>query len=438
MSLLVKALEQAARERDRAPTASNAAAPLTLEPLRTTASSERKDPVPSSPAPRARAASAATSTSQAQAAFVLAASDSAGGSALLEWFKARPVYAIGAAAAVFLLGYGAYVYVQIAHPALLRRTPPRPAPTAATPPATTPAPAAVATAAPPPTPPGERAEPDDAPPAATTPATVTASPAAPAVAAAPPALDAGSRAPARDSGVRDSGVISRAPTPAPSASAQFVPEAAPRLLPSQQQRVAVARADEAQPRVLPAVAQAWTALQAGDHGNARHLYETALRVEPANVDAHLGLAAIAQAEGRPGDAQRHYAAILDADPRNTLAQNGLIALGGHADPQTAEARLKQLIAREPSAPLYFSLGNLYADQGLWRDAQQAYFQAHHLDARNADYAYNLAVGLEHLAQPRIALDFYRKAVELAAAAGAANFDIARAQQRIRRLSGASN
>ena len=54
--------------------------------------------------------------------------------------------------------------------------------------------------------------------------------------------------------------------------------------------------------------------------------------------------------------------------------------------------LKQLIAREPSAYLYFTLGNIYADQNRWPDAQQAYFQAHHLQPDNPDYAYNLAVG----------------------------------------------
>ena len=126
-------------------------------------------------------------------------------------------------------------------------------------------------------------------------------------------------------------------------------------------------------------------------------------------------------------------AILDIDPRNAHAQAGLINQMGRADPQSSETRLKQLIAREPSAPLYFSLGNLYADQGLWAQAQQAYFQAHHLDSRNPDYAYNLAIGLEHLGQPKLALDFYRKALELSDTRNAANFDKARAQARVVKL-----
>ena len=49
----------------------------------------------------------------------------------------------------------------------------------------------------------------------------------------------------------------------------------------------------------------------------------------------------------------------------------------------------------------------------WPDAQQAYFQAHQLQPDNPDYAFNLAVALEHIGQPKAALDFYRRAVQAA-------------------------
>jgi tetratricopeptide (TPR) repeat protein len=111
----------------------------------------------------------------------------------------------------------------------------------------------------------------------------------------------------------------------------------------------------------------------------------------------------------------------------------LIAAFGRGDPLSAETRLKQLIVRDPSAYLYFTLGNLYADQSLWAQAQQAYFQAHHLEPGNPDYAYNLAVGLEHLGQARLALGFYRRALVLASARGHANFSRAQAEDRIVRL-----
>jgi tetratricopeptide (TPR) repeat protein len=125
--------------------------------------------------------------------------------------------------------------------------------------------------------------------------------------------------------------------------------------------------------------------------------------------------------------------VLEQDPRNAYAQAGLLNIGGRADPIAAEARLKQLIAREPSAFLYFTLGNLYSEQSQWAAAQGAYFQAHTLAPDNPDYAFNLAVGLEHLSQPKLALDYYRRALALAQTRGHAQFDSTRVENRIRSL-----
>jgi tetratricopeptide (TPR) repeat protein len=93
-----------------------------------------------------------------------------------------------------------------------------------------------------------------------------------------------------------------------------------------------------------------------------------------------------------------------------------------------------LIGRDPSSAfLYFTLGNTYIDQARWPDAQQAFFQAHHLQPDNPDYAYNLAVALEHIGQSKAALEYYRRAVLLAAAKGRSNFSPAAAQARVSKL-----
>ena len=184
------------------------------------------------------------------------------------------------------------------------------------------------------------------------------------------------------------------------------------------------------PTLNPELVAAYQSLESGSLETAQRLYQQVLRGDPRNIDAQLGLAAIAAQQGKPEVATRHYARILEIDPRNGLAQAGLLSATGAADPLAAESRLKQLIAREPSAYLYFTLGNLYADQKQWASAQSAYFQAHTLEPANPDYAYNLAVGLEHLNQPRPALGFYRQAVKLAQARGNANFSVPGAQSRI--------
>lgn len=195
----------------------------------------------------------------------------------------------------------------------------------------------------------------------------------------------------------------------------------------------VIKRGDAAPSVNPALAEAYAALQGAQLDHAGRLYSRLLGAEPRNADALLGLAAIAVREGRSDDAAKYYRAILDIDPRHAIAQSGLIALTGRADPLAAESQLKTIIAREPSAYAYFTLGNLYADRSLWAQAQQAYFQAHHLEADNPDYAYNLAVGLEHLSQPGLAARFYRRALELASHRNQISFDPARARERIAAL-----
>ena len=203
--------------------------------------------------------------------------------------------------------------------------------------------------------------------------------------------------------------------------------------PSARERIAVSQT-AAQPRVNPGVAQAYTQLQAGNLEEARTLYSRVSQAEPLNVDALLGLAYIAAQENRADDATKFYVRILQINPRHSVAQGALIGLMGRSDPSASESRLKQLLAREPSPFLHFILGNLYADQSMWPQAQQAYFQAHHLEPENPDYAYNLAVGLDQLRQPKLALNFYRRAEQLASSQGRANFNLSHARERIRILS----
>ena len=78
------------------------------------------------------------------------------------------------------------------------------------------------------------------------------------------------------------------------------------------------------------------------------------------------------------------------------------------------------------------LAPAYAQQGRWAEAQQSYFKAFSADAENPDYAYNLAVSLDQLRQPRQALDYYRRAITLAQTR-TANFDQVLARNRVQAL-----
>ena len=174
--------------------------------------------------------------------------------------------------------------------------------------------------------------------------------------------------------------------------------------------------------------------QSGDLVAARRNYQQALRAEPRNIDALLGLAAVELRAGQYAAADHHYQQVLRLDPRNPHAHAGMLALRSQqVDPVAAESRVKSLLAREPSAEgLQFTLGNQYAQQSRWSEAQQAYFKALAADPNNPDFAYNLAVSLDHLRQEKPALQHYQLALKLAETRGAA-FDADAVRARIAQL-----
>ena len=186
--------------------------------------------------------------------------------------------------------------------------------------------------------------------------------------------------------------------------------------------------------VDPLVEQAYQAFQRNDLAAARDGYQRALAREPTNRDALLGLAAIDVRSGQLSSAEARYLRLLEIDPRDSHAMASLISLRGQLDPVASESRLKSLIASQPEAALlHFSLGNQYARQSRWAEAQAAYFKAHSVDPENADYAFNLAVSLDQLHQGKLALEFYQRALALTDKR-APSFNPAHARLRVQELS----
>jgi Tfp pilus assembly protein PilF len=179
------------------------------------------------------------------------------------------------------------------------------------------------------------------------------------------------------------------------------------------------------------VQRAYAHLQASSINQARDDYEAALRQDPNNVDALLGLAVVAQRQGRSADAEAYQRRALEADPQDPHAQAA--ALAPNSDPQVTESRLKSLLDAQPeAAPLHFALGNLYARERRWNDAQAHYFHAVAGDTDNPDYLFNLAVSLDQLHQGRLAAQHYRLALE-ASERRSSTFDRPRTIRRLDQL-----
>jgi len=185
-------------------------------------------------------------------------------------------------------------------------------------------------------------------------------------------------------------------------------------------------------QVPPALTSAYGALGHGDLAGAQQQYDAMLQQDPNNRDALLGTAAVAQRQRQDERAAAAYGRMLELDPGDADALAGLAGLR-QGDPSQSELRLKNALKRSPdSGPLLFALGNLYARQSRWPEAQQTYFRAFSAVPTNADYAFNLAIGLDRLNQPKLALTYYQRALALAQDQQA-GFDRAALRKRLQEL-----
>jgi len=409
-----------------------------ISPRRATASSSEQAAPP--PRPAAPASGAAPSRSARAGGAIgdpAAAQRTAAQSVLQTKFKEPnprlPFYISVGVLGVFAIGTAVYFYLQLRpRPPLVNLEAKPPAGEQAVNVARAPAAKPRAASTPSATGqaiPGLPAAPTMQPPAASGPTAAPAPAASSATPASkPPAATTKPAARAESAAAQPSATVqpSEARGEAPRAARNAQPEARTRP-PRQFGRRSIAR-------VNPGVAAGYAAYQTGDLEAARRNYRQALRAEPRNIDALLGLAAVELRAGQYAAADRYYQQVLRLDPRNPHANAGMLALRSQQfNPVAAESRVKSLLAREPGAEgLQFTLGNQYAQQSRWNEAQQAYFKALASEPSNPDFAYNLAVSLDHLRQIKPALQHYQLALKLAETRSAA-FDADAVRARIAQL-----
>ena len=179
--------------------------------------------------------------------------------------------------------------------------------------------------------------------------------------------------------------------------------------------------------------EAYAAYIAADYPLAEDLYSRVLSQRPQQRDALLGVAALKLRNGDVSTAHRLYRNVLQLDPNNPTASAALYSIEGRVGGELTESRLKMLLDGGVDVGyIYFSLGNLYARNSRWADAQQAYFEALRNNPANPDYNYNLAVSLDRIGQRVAAAKYYQAAVGFTDT-NQAGFDPASALSRIQAI-----
>jgi tetratricopeptide (TPR) repeat protein len=155
---------------------------------------------------------------------------------------------------------------------------------------------------------------------------------------------------------------------------------------------------------------AFEAYQRGDNNAALEKYNRVLTDDPQNRNALLARAAINVQSDNNVKAIKDYQTLLIANPKDSFAMSSLISVAS-ISPSKSESQLKQMMRDEPLSPhLNFVLANIYSTQNRWQEAQNHYFKALENNPDDPNYAYNLAVSLEHIAKPKVAIVYYQLAL----------------------------
>ncbi len=198
-------------------------------------------------------------------------------------------------------------------------------------------------------------------------------------------------------------------------------------------QIKVTRSEKSDP-VGALLLQAWSAYNSSDYEQARKYYAQVLNHEINNRDALMGMGAIALNNDDSGAARQYYNRLLQLDPHDPVANAAMMNMNLNSTADSlSENKLLHLIRQNPAAAdLHYALGNKYAAQSRWSEAQVEYFKAFKHDSASADYAFNLAVSLEHIKRPLEAVSYYRRALQLAVGSNI-GFSVEVANSRLRHL-----
>ncbi|MCE2984617.1 MAG: tetratricopeptide repeat protein [Burkholderiales bacterium] len=180
---------------------------------------------------------------------------------------------------------------------------------------------------------------------------------------------------------------------------------------------------------------AYQELVRGNLSMAERRYRDLLAQDRLNPDIWTGLGAVLMRQSKPEEAESLFRRAQELNPTDPYARAMLLSLSRSPDAYK-DSQYTTLAHNASSsssqAAVFALLAAEHATAKRWNEAQQAFFNALTADPGNPDYAFNLAVTLEHMRQPRLAYDFYRQAIEFAKSKRP-SFDLSRAQSRLSAL-----
>lgn len=184
-----------------------------------------------------------------------------------------------------------------------------------------------------------------------------------------------------------------------------------------------------------ALPKAFDHLNSGNLSEAETAFRKALASSPNNVDGLLGLASTLVEKKQNRAAYQLFQKAYEIEPGNTSALSGMIRSSAENGNLThALSKLKQLALEHPDdVSIQISLGDLYARNKQWSAAQTAYFKAVALDSEDANYLYNLAISLDQLKKISIAARYYQKALDQSRNKPV-RFDVKAVQNRLKQIS----
>ncbi len=184
------------------------------------------------------------------------------------------------------------------------------------------------------------------------------------------------------------------------------------------------------------IERGFKAYQQGRFDLAKQEYDKALEISPRDRDALLGAAALATQQGRMQDAFHYYRLRISDAPDDPFARAGLLTIASlDGDDPGLKSSIEEMLVDSPdTAYLHFLKGSIYAAANEWNPAQSAFFDAYNRERSNPDYAYNLAVSMDHLNQPEEARRYYQEALRLGADRKS-NFESEPVRMRLNQLQG---